>query len=248
MRAARSRASIGASSFASKTKKNIFWDESSRWRAPRRRRYPRSEETRVARSRVSDTHLDLVVPEVLAGVGQLEQDGVRHGLAGQRRPRGSERDGRLVLRRHGEDFPNLFFVVHLDDHLREQPVEGGVRSVGERLDGIRVHALLRDELGDIRAEVGVPPVVDPPAVHVVVLLHGRAQRDRIHSAAVGVHGVDDVARLRGGRVASGRGDDRAHDLGARRRGRERPEHLHHASLAPHRGLPAAAPGEAREVK
>jgi len=247
VRAARSRASIGASNFASKktssgTNPVVGARHDDVGTLDRKKR--------ASRARVSDTHLDLVVPEVLAGVGQLEQDGVRHGLAGQRRPRGSERDGRLVLRRHGEDFPNLFFVVHLDDHLREQPVEGGVRSVGERLDGIRVHALLRDELGDVRAEVGVPPVVDPPAVHVVVLLHGRAQHDRVHRATLNVHGVDDVARLRGGRVASGRGDDRAHDRGARRRGRERPEHLHHASLAPHLvgGLPAAAPGEAREVK
>jgi hypothetical protein len=132
---------------------------------------------------VPSTHLDLVVAEVLAGVRQLQEDGIGHSLAGERGTRGPERDRGLVLRGDGQDALHLVFAVNLYHHLGQQAVERRVGAVRERLDRVGVHPLHRDDRGGILLERGVPAVIDPAAVHVAV--HGHAPvGDGIDSATV----------------------------------------------------------------
>ena len=72
---------------------------------------------------------------------QLEQYGVRDGLAGQRRARGAEGDRRAVFSREFEQRLDLALRFDLEDHLRDQAVEGRVRAVGEGAHGVREHVL-----------------------------------------------------------------------------------------------------------
>jgi len=102
------------------------------------------------------THVDLVVPEVLASVAELEKHGVGERLAGQRGARGPEGDGHAVLARQGQHQADLRLAVHLDHQLGVEAVEGGVRAVGEGPHGVGEHALLGHEGRDLRHEGRVP--------------------------------------------------------------------------------------------
>ena len=180
-----------------------------------------------------DAHLDIVVPEVLPGVAELKEDRVRHGLPREGRTRRAERHGRLVLGRHRQDLLHLVLVVHLDDDLREETIEGRVRAVRERLHGIRVETFLRDQFPDLRLEVRVSPVVDATAVDVGVLRQPRRDGHGVDRTAM-VGGARGHGRLRGNRRLARLLRRPQQSGGARSDGRDGPEKLGDASLPPHR--------------
>ena len=67
--------------------------------------------------RGTEADVDLKVPEVAAGVAELQQHGVGQRLPGQRGARCPEGHGHLVLGRDGQDLLNLLLRVHLQGQL-----------------------------------------------------------------------------------------------------------------------------------
>mmetsp|Transcript_29609 Transcript_29609/g.62947 ORF Transcript_29609/g.62947 Transcript_29609/m.62947 type:complete len:1140 (-) Transcript_29609:283-3702(-) len=131
---------------------------------------------------------DLVVPEVLPVVRELEEDAVRDRLPAQRRAGRAKGHWHSKLQRNGKNRANLVFVRDLHDVLRVQPVEGGVRAVREGADGVREDPVLWEDVlrGQAVDEGRVAPVLHAPAVDVledrgvVHLVFPRLQRQRAH--------------------------------------------------------------------
>ena len=61
--------------------------------------------------------MDLVVPEVAAGVAELQEHGVCDSLPRERGARSPEGNGHLVLSSNGQDLLNLLLCVHLQDNV-----------------------------------------------------------------------------------------------------------------------------------
>ena len=111
-----------------------------------------------------------IVPEVLPGVAQLQENGVCQRLAGQGGTRSSEGDGNLVLVRDGQYASHLSLTVHFDHHPGVKPVEGSVCSIGKRPHGIRELTGPGYEGGYLLGECRVSAVLIALPVHVVVLI------------------------------------------------------------------------------
>mmetsp|Transcript_2069 Transcript_2069/g.5541 ORF Transcript_2069/g.5541 Transcript_2069/m.5541 type:complete len:216 (-) Transcript_2069:428-1075(-) len=113
--------------------------------------------------------VDGVVAEVVARVRQLHEHAVGDRLAGQRRSRGTEGDGCLVLVRLDENLRHLILVVHLDNYFGNEAVERRVRSVRIRSHGVRDDPLRRhDGVAYGLDERRVSSVVVAESVNVLV--------------------------------------------------------------------------------
>mmetsp|Transcript_13222 Transcript_13222/g.30542 ORF Transcript_13222/g.30542 Transcript_13222/m.30542 type:complete len:652 (-) Transcript_13222:435-2390(-) len=116
-----------------------------------------------------------VLPDfpVAPSVPQLQQDRVRDGLAREGRAARAERDRGAVLGRRADQLDHLHLVVHLDDDLGHEAVEGGVCPVGEGAQRVREHPRVRHDVLDVIAERLVAPLEASVAEHLRV---GRALR------------------------------------------------------------------------
>ena len=61
--------------------------------------------------------MDLIVPEVAAGVAELQEHRVCEGLPRERGARCPEGDGHLMLAGNGQDLLDLLLCVHLQHQM-----------------------------------------------------------------------------------------------------------------------------------
>ena len=87
--------------------------------------------------------------------GELHEDVVGHGLPGQRRAGGPEREAAPMLPRVPEQGAHLVHVLRADHHLRDQPVDRRVDGASEPVQGTREHAPRGEEPAQVPDEDGI---------------------------------------------------------------------------------------------
>ena len=85
--------------------------------------------------------------------GQLHEDVVGHGLAGQGRPRRAQREVPSVCPRVGQERAHLGEVPGPHDRLGDEPIDGGVHRARHEVEGTREHALGREQPAQVGDEI-----------------------------------------------------------------------------------------------
>ena len=118
--------------------------------------------------RAPETYMYGVVPEGLAVMTELQEDGVCESLPRQRGACCSEGHWDFVLVRYGQDAGDFCLVLDLDDHPRIQPVEGGICAIGEGPDCVCELPLGVHKGRHLLGERSVSAILEALTVHIVV--------------------------------------------------------------------------------